>query len=242
MGIVSAIDVASYQPRDLSGIIAQYRPAHVIVKHYLPFENIGQDHTRAQVRSARDNGCTVGAYIFLYRGAPMAECVNDAIRLAESVALVWPILWLDVEEYDGTDISPRELNEAVNHCDALGIPCGIYTSRYMWARIGNPTGFEDRPVWLAQYDGVPNLTSVVPPPKLPNVVAKQYRGDPLDLGVIAEEYTGVVAPPADQTAELLQAIAYLADDVAYKAAYSRLKSQRMAAYREAQRVKQQYGA
>lgn len=174
------------------------------MKYYLPFETVPQEHTRAQVRSALANGCTAGAYVFLYPGVPMVESINAAVDLAASIPIQWPLLWLDVEEYAGESLTPAELHQAVSQCDALGVPCGIYTSRYMWSKLGNPTGFEARPVWGAQYDGVPSL-AMPSIPNLPNVVAKQYRGDPLDLSVILDEYTVLALPAPDPSCEEAEA-------------------------------------
>jgi hypothetical protein len=207
MGLVHAIDVASYQPRDLTEIIREYQPAHVICHLYTDVESVPWEHSAAQIESALANGCTVGGYVFLYPGTGMIRTIISAIERCASIGLVLPILWLDVESYNGTDITKYDLQVAVGQCEVLETPCGIYSSRYMWSRIGNPSGFAHLPAWIADYNGRPDL-DVIPPPSLPNVVAHQYRGDPLDLNVILEEYTGapsVPAPPSDVD-ELLHAI------------------------------------
>lgn len=204
MNIVKAIDVASFQPTDLSAIIAEYRPRHVIVHLYTAIESPPWEHSARQVESALANGCTVGGYVFLYPGTNHVRAINSAMDRCASIGLVLPILWLDVETFAGADLTPAELRTAVSHCDALGVTAGLYTSRYMWGRIGNPAGFEHLPVWLAQYDGIPDLSVVTPPPNLPNVAAKQYRGDPLDLNVILEEYTRPPAQPVPDPCETLR--------------------------------------
>lgn len=201
MSLVKAIDVASFQPRDLSTIIAAEQPAHVIVHLYHDQETPPWGHSAAQVQSARDNGCTVGGYCFLYPQTDMVRTINSVADRCASIGLVLPILWLDVETYNGRDLTPGELRSAVNHCDALGIPCGIYTSREMWRRVGNPDGFESRPAWIANYNGTP-WANINGPANLPNVVGHQYRGDPLDLSLMLLEYT-VVTPPDPCAAKLI---------------------------------------
>jgi hypothetical protein len=212
VALLSAIDVASFQPRDLSGIIAQYQPRHVIVHLYHDQERPPWAHSAEQVASTLANGCTVGGYQFLYPGTDMVRAVNSVADRCASIGLVLPILWHDVESYEGRDITPWDLHRTVDHCVALGIPSGVYTSREMWRRIGNPSGFEHLPAWIADYNGYPDL-DVIPPPNLPNVVAHQYRGDPLDLDVILEEYT--VLPQPDPCEQLRAGLAEIVNAKPY---------------------------
>ena len=215
MTIVKAVDVASYQPRDLSAIISEHQPQHCIIHLYHDQESPPFAHSAAQVQSALDNGCTVGGYCFLYPGTDMVRMVNSVADRCASIGLVLPILWLDVESFNGQDITPGDLAAAVSHSDALGIPTGIYTSREMWRRIGSPTGFQGLPLWAAQYDGQPTLESLLPVPNLPLAVAHQYRGDPLDLNVMLEEYT--VLPTVDPCAALRSGLLEITTRKPYKA-------------------------
>lgn len=204
MSLVKVMDVASYQPRDLTALIQEHQPAHVICHLYHDQESPPWDHSAAQVQSALDNGCTVGGYAFLYPGTDQVRAVNSVLDRCASIGLVLPLLWLDVEEYNGRNLTPAELRAAVNQCEALRTPVGLYTSRWMWSKLGNPPDFIALPVWAAEYDTPPTLDGLLSIPNLPNVVGHQYQGDPIDLSVMLEEYTVVAQPPpcAAQDAKL----------------------------------------
>ena len=113
--LVHAIDVSSHQPRDLSAIIGQHRPAHVVVRMYLPEESPPQEHSVAQVESARANGCSVGAYVWAYRSSDPRETVRDGLALARRCGLEPPVLWIyDNRLWPLLDGTPRAL--AAYHC------------------------------------------------------------------------------------------------------------------------------
>lgn len=209
VSIQKAIDVSSHQPRDLSGLIAQFRPDHVIVKGYLPGESISQDHTRAQVRSARNNGCTVGMYVWCYRSFDPIRTIDDIIALCASIDLVLPLLWLDCETYGDpvTDPGPDAewLARAVEHAEnTYGMACGVYTGLW-WIRghfPGGEWGFQDfarLPIWLSDYDNHPDINDVTLPQGWAEAAAKQYSATPIDQDVIRSRYTvyGAEPPPPD---------------------------------------------
>jgi hypothetical protein len=58
---------------------------------------------------------------------------------------------------------------------------------------------------------VPNL-AVLPLPHLPRVVAHQYRGDPLDLSVMLQEFT--TPPLADPCTDIARRLAAVAAIIA----------------------------
>jgi hypothetical protein len=151
----------------------------------------------------------------------MVQTINSVADRCASIGLVLPLLWLDAETYAGANLTPDELQQALAQCDALGIPAGIYTSREMWRRVGNPTGFEDRPVWTAEYNGVPDLASVMPVPNLPRIVGHQWQGDPLDKSVMERAYTMLLVEPAPDPCEdqerRLAAVRAIADRKPYRA-------------------------
>lgn len=215
MSTVRALDVSSYQPTNLTGLIQQYQPQHVIVHLYTQIETPPWSHSAAQVQSALDNGCTVGGYCFLYPGTNMVHTINSAVNRCALIGLVLPILWLDVEEFQGQNLTAPELSFAVNQCEALGVPVGLYTSNYMWSKLGNPSGFEDLPVWAAQYNGIEDLASVSPIPNLPMIVGHQYQGLPIDLSVMLEEYTKI--PQPDPCLSLKEGLREIIDRRPYRA-------------------------
>jgi hypothetical protein len=168
--LVSAIDVSSHNPRDLTGLIDQYKPDQVIVKLYLPIETIPQSYTRDQITSARNAGCTIGGYVWCYRSADPNQTVQDAVDLANACDVNLPILWFDCETEtdrngDVLDPGPDEawLRTAVAKCRALGVQPGIYTGDWWWkGYMGNPdpNPFADLPLWTAEPNGVANPANV----------------------------------------------------------------------------------
>lgn len=215
MGTVPAIDVASYQPTDLSGLIQQTGAQHVIIHLYHDQESVSWTHSVEQIISAAANGCSVGGYAFLYPGTDMVRTINSVVDRCATINLVLPILWLDVEEFQGQDLSPQELAQAVEHCAALGVPAGIYSSSYMWSRIGNPSGFSHLPLWAAQYTpATPTLDDFRPFGEWGFCVAKQWATVPCDQNVILVEYTEI--PQPDPCEELKGRLREIIDARPYK--------------------------
>ena len=233
MTILKAIDVSSHQPRDLTALIQTHQPDHVIVKGYLPIENISQDHTRAQVRSARQNGCTVGMYVWCYRSSSPIETIDSIISLCASMDLSLPLLWLDCETYTGANgavIDPGPdsdwLARAVDHAERVyQMKCGIYTGRW-WVRDYFPggesafAGFNRLPLWLSLYDAMPDINIWIPFSGFTHLAAKQWTSSPIDINVIRSEYTVYAADepePIDPCLALRSAIQAIHDARPYKA-------------------------
>ncbi|MCC7371144.1 MAG: hypothetical protein IT306_22200 [Chloroflexi bacterium] len=153
--MVRTMDVSVVQPRDLHALVTAHRPSHVVVRLYLPEESVAQEHTRAQIVSARAAGCTVGGYVWCYRDLDPRKSVRDAVTLARSCGLRLPILWLHAEAYVVAD-AVRDpgpdagwLLAAVAEARALGVRVGIMTAAAWW-RMALP-GTEDLaelPLWL----------------------------------------------------------------------------------------------
>lgn len=194
---VQALDVSSYQPRDLSALIATHQPQHIIVKLYQAIESVSQDHSREQLLSALANGCSVGGYVWGYANTDPRATVQDVVGLAQSVGVALPVLWLDIETYMGfSGPDPCWIREAVEECRCLGIRPGIYTARWYWDQymIG-VTAFSDLPLWLAEYDDDPDIESVVLFGGWQRAAAKQWSNTPVDQNTIRVEYTQVEEPP-----------------------------------------------
>lgn len=195
MNLIKAIDVASYQPADLTDLIQTYQAQHVIVRLYLPGERISQDHSKAQIRSALENGCSVGGYFWCYSSFDPKESVRQAIVLAKGEGIDLRVLWHDCEPYYGANgaiIDPGPdaewLRESGQVCDELGIKKGIYTGRYYWRdRIGNGEDFSDWWLWAADYNRMPNLDSVPPFSGFTRTVGHQYTSSGVDRSVFLEE-------------------------------------------------------
>lgn len=196
-----AMDVSSHQSRDLTTLIREHDPQHVIVKLYTAWESIPWDHTAAQVRSALDNGCTVGGYVWAYRSITPERMVDDLIARCASIGLVLPLCWIDCETYhdrSGNVADPGPdadwLARFVRQAESIyGMACGLYTGAW-WVDGYFPGGreafaqFSRLPLWLADYDNNPALDSSLLP-GWPTVAAKQYTSDPVDLNTIRAEHT-----------------------------------------------------
>ncbi len=199
-----AMDVSSYQPRNLSALIATHKPQHVIPKLYLPIENVSQEHSRAQIRSAWANGCTVGGYVWCYGSADPYATIDSVVTLCASVDLILPLLWLDCETY-ADDPGPNAdwLSRAVDHAERdYGMTCGIYTGLW-WINGHFPGGqaefsnFARLPIWLSDYDGNPDINDVTLPQGWTEAAAKQYTATPVDLSSIRDQYTVYEAEPPE---------------------------------------------
>jgi hypothetical protein len=205
---LNAVDVSSHQPRDLSRIIAEYQPDHVIVKLYTSVEHISFEHSEAQVRSAWEHGKTVGGYAWAYRSASPERTIDDVIARCASIGLVLPLLWIDCETYHGgntVDPGPDAdwLSRAVARAeDVYGMSCGIYTGIW-WINGHFPGGqaefakFNRLPLWLSEYDGIADINNIVLPQGWTEVAAKQFLGSPIDQNVIRPEYTVFNTPEDD---------------------------------------------
>jgi cell wall-associated NlpC family hydrolase len=192
--LVRGIDVASYQPTDLTDLIRQTGARHVVVKLYQSVERIGgrmtgAEHSRAQIASARANGCTVGGYLWGYAERDPVVSVRDALALAQSAGITLPILWLDIEPYtDGSIPSVDWIRAALAECEAQGVRGGIYSGAWVWPRLGNPS-LPDVPLWTAIYDGSPALDVAAYGGM--RLVGKQYGTTPCDTNVFLPEVCGV---------------------------------------------------
>lgn len=232
MPILKAIDVSSHQPKDLTDIIAQHQPQHVIVKIYTSAENIPFSHTAAQVASAKANGCTVGGYVWAYRSVDPIRTIDDVVARCASINLVLPLLWIDCETYDGPPFDPGPdanwLARAVDHAEnTYGMKCGIYTGQW-WIRGHFPGGepgfaqFSRLPLWLSEYDNDPNIDNADTIPQgWASLAAKQYSADGIDLNSIRSEYTvyqgGDEPEPIDPCAHFRQQLEAWRDAKPYRA-------------------------
>lgn len=158
-GLVPGIDVSNAQPQDLAGLIALSGARHVIVKAYQSAEIAsGRPHAKAQIQSARDNGCTVGLYVWLYASVNVQQQVDDTLSLAAEMGLVLPFYMIDVEPYtDGTCPTPVQVAAALNAFAVAGQRGALYTGKWVWDRLGNPGGFEGTPLWIASYNHQPTF-------------------------------------------------------------------------------------
>lgn len=182
-------------------MIQKYQVSHVIVRMFTSDELPSKDISRAQVQSARDNGCTVGAYVWAYKSCDPRKTIREAVELAQECGVDLKVLWIDCETYTEKDPKTGKyvvrdpgpdgvwLRAAVDECYTLGIQPGIYTGSWWWVGyMGNTTEFWELPLWVgAQYDGVETLESVILFGGWEKATIKQYLGDP-DLNVLQENF------------------------------------------------------
>jgi hypothetical protein len=211
---VYALDVSSSQERDLDGIIGMENPlpTHIVVRMYLPGERPPRQYSIDQVNSARAAGCSVGAYLWAYGTFDPRKSVADALALAKGGGMDPPaVLWLDCETYtDGSgDVldpgpNPEWLRAAVDECTQRGVQAGIYTGHWWWkGYMGDTTEFGNLPLWIAQYDGVPNPTTVNLFGGWRMAYGKQWSASGLDRDAFLPEAT-IVGPP-HKTLQAVQA-------------------------------------
>jgi GH25 family lysozyme M1 (1,4-beta-N-acetylmuramidase) len=192
-GLVEGIDVASYQDTDLSYLIdtLEPRPQHVIVRLYQEIESPPQSHSVEQIESARDCGCTVGAYVWLYASTDGAASVNSALDLADRCGLVVPVLWLDCETYtDGSYPSTSNIQRAANACIGRGVTPGIYTGEWFWRDYLSDTQmFAHLPLWHAAYGAKPTELTPVDYGGWGAPSVWQWTSDPVDRNVVSAAVT-----------------------------------------------------
>ena len=206
---VTAIDVSSHQPSDLSQIIGIHKPDHVVVRMYLQKEAPPQQNSIDQVNSARAAGCSVGAYVWAYRSLDARESIRDAVNLAKQCGMdPPPVLWIDCETYapDGKhveDPGPDEawLLDAVDECKSLGVRPGVYTGAWWWNAViymNASTKFTNLPLWSCQPDLVADLSSASAYSGWKSVMGKQWDTRKLDFDVFDAACTvsgGVIVQP-----------------------------------------------
>lgn len=226
--LVQTMDVASYQPIDLTELIQQNSIKHVIVRAYLPWERISQEHTRAQVASAIANGCSVDLYCWAYSSNTPEGTVIEALKVAESCELGLLRLWFDCETYTANGVvvdrgpTAEWIQKARLECGANGIEFCVYTGVW-WLRDYLPNYAEvlqGVPLWLAEYNHTPDLDSVALLEDIDRsmLVGHQYSADGIDLSVFNPAYVGSTVvepeePPVEDVDWEAEAKALLAEVV-----------------------------
>lgn len=201
--LIYGLDVSSYQPRDLSQLIAQLQPQHIVSKLYQPEESIAQAHSIAQIYSCQHNGVIPGGYWWGYRDLDPKRSVGNVVKLCESFNFAPPVLWCDIEPYRTNDNVPGIgwIVSAREETERLGYTFGIYSGYWVWQLLGFPTELDDAYAWLAEYNGkqTMELTHVH---GLSRVVGHQWTSKPVDQNVWLPEAVGLsgeVSEPAVPT-------------------------------------------
>jgi len=198
---VHSIDVADYQPRDLSQIIAAYQAKHVVVHLYIPGEGKGPQYSQAQLQSTLDNGCTPGGYVFCYRPTDSAErLLFNALEICAGMNIQLPCMWVDAEpSVYGPGPDEGWLDRWFGLCDSLQTPSGIYCNIDWLSTHPYMPKYANRPLWLAYWDGIADVTQGPVPHGWAELAGKQWEvahgslGE-IDRDVFREEWTVYSAP------------------------------------------------
>jgi hypothetical protein len=194
-GLIDAIDVSSAQSLDIGSLLDSFKPDHVIVKLYQTVELSGKGarYPIAQAQAARDRGCTVGGYVWLYAGIDGAKQVADALATAQRAGIELGErnpLWLDCELYEADGSSPglNVISQAVKACQDQGVAVGIYTGKYWWRdQTGDSHAFAALPLWQANYDG----NAILEAPGFggwQSQAGHQWTSTPIDRSVFRAEF------------------------------------------------------
>ena len=195
--LVRSIDVSNYQSATLDGLLDGVE--HVVVR--LSTETAAKaQHAVTQLRTAVSHGCTVAGYIWAYWGENPRQAVLDSLEAAQDAGIPLVAVWLDAEDASGASETRVVwwLREALDELRRRGHKGGIYTGRWFWtSRVNDSHALAGTPAWLAQYDGIADLGSVLDCGGF-EVVGKQYAGDTLDLNVFSRVWLESAAPaPAE---------------------------------------------
>lgn len=133
---------------------------------------------------AKAAGLLRGAYHYLVAGddgQAQAEAflkVFDAAGMAYGPGDLPPAA--DVEDQNAlasADAKARFVDALGTWVDTVGTVLGttplVYTGTYFWQELGNPSGFEHCPLWLARYNSQPGAC----PPGWPDWTFWQHSGD-----------------------------------------------------------------
>lgn len=211
---ITAIDVSSHQGLDITGLIEQYQPNHVITKGYIPQElgGNGWTYTVAHAETARHIGCSTGMYVWCYADLDPAQTVRDAKVVADLAGIVLDgsiigydhllqqpirgVLHLDIETWFDPWVMEESIPDkdwiaaAEAECSVLGVVPSIYTSREMWRRCtgdGDDPSFNHLPLWAAQYSPpTASLDDYRPFGGWASCSGRQWTSTPIDQNVFRE--------------------------------------------------------
>jgi hypothetical protein len=214
--VILAVDISNWQGPLTTERIAclQARGVqHVVVRASLE-DAARRALAQQQAGAVRAAGLGLSVYVWVYftRDAPGA-LVAAATDLMEGFQPAR--YWLDVEDVEHAYPAPAAnaawLRAALQAFQDRGIPAGIYTGRWYWVPyLGNTEEFAGWPLWVAQWDQVPDVTVWQPFGGWQQPAGKQYAGGEacgmqVDWNVFVPEAVAERAAEADpDTAALLE--------------------------------------
>lgn len=154
------IDVANYQPQDLTTLIAETESEVVVVRLWLPDEQPNITYSEAQVRSARDNSCEPIGIVWPYRSDDPTTVAQWAVADALTCGLTNHLMCLDIEPYQGDEPDSAYLQTLDSALMDLGWEPVYYCSESTWGSMGTWAADRGRKLYAADYNGIADLESV----------------------------------------------------------------------------------
>jgi GH25 family lysozyme M1 (1,4-beta-N-acetylmuramidase) len=178
---------------------------------------------RQQIQALQAVGLPVHAYLWLYPSWEPRKTVKDAMREYGPFNIPW--WWVDVEDTKDTPepiMSSLALGATLRALQAAGRSVGVYTGAWFWndQRYMDATdAYSHIPLWVAFYDGIPDLGRWGRFGGWDRAVGKQYQGSgsaslcgmAVDLDVFDDSVLGN-PKPADGL-PLEEAEQWIADDL-----------------------------
>jgi hypothetical protein len=152
--------------------------------------------TRSNLQVAKDAGLEVDAYAYYWLGGD----VRDRTRRSLDLCLPYDItqLWPDWEDngHGAAGVPNRAEFPPSRVCDLIAavddemrnyFPPSKYSGAWWWTpATGNSTRWAGDEWWIAQYDGIPDLSVFTPFGGITRLVGKQYQGTTSECGVTVD--------------------------------------------------------
>jgi hypothetical protein len=231
---VHGVDVSNYTGPLDTAALETWRDEHdiglVIAQSIDPPSGYPTGVTRQQLQACADVGIATDAYLYLWTNSDVRADMRNKLSLLEGFTI--GRLWLDAEDTAPASVATRRASmwAAFQELDLWSIDhdlplAGLYTGNW-WINgylDGDASEWANRSLWLAQYDGIDDTSVITLPKGWTSCAVKQYAGSStlagvggVDLNVLSAEeaarVTGTV-PPAEECSDLINAVAYMADDL-----------------------------
>ena len=153
-----ALDISNWGGELADGMVAFWKAA--TVRRVVVGASKKVDIARQQLTAITRGGLEAEVYIYMYWGQDPAVQVGYAREACAGL----PVrrLWVDFEDDTAPKDAPDKVKAWIYRCldaaAALGLPLGIYSAWWWWTVWTDDThDFRDYPLWVAAYDGKPNL-------------------------------------------------------------------------------------
>src|SRR5690606_10047151 len=121
----------------------------------------------------------VSGYLWVYKDTSRDD-VAAVLRLADVADVKLSTLWLDVEDTESVP-HPMTVDLLASEAERLGQRAGIYTGKWWYDRYWGERVSSDflakLPLWVAEYDGIPDLNQWTSFGEWKSLAGKQYAAD-----------------------------------------------------------------